>query len=244
MPLTSLHRVSLTLALVKIYFFCPPWTSDHGTSCPSPTPLLLTSGGHHWRPVQTCSPEIPIPSGVTSGGGHWSTYGFKWAVRILLECFLGFLPTSREGNVFRSVCQSVNHSVHRGSGLPNPPYWHLVAATAAVGTHPTRMHSFLHFLSSTQHAGSDHPRSWVRDCDRCRQKHHVPAFSIRDERKFSLFGLWQNVFLENFILQLVLVVRIHFIMVLKWFVRRWQWRIKKKRDKNTIQRPKQNYRIK
>ena len=100
------------------YTFSAPLDIRPGTSCPSPTPLLLTSGGHHWRPVQTCSPEIPIPSGVTSGGGHWSTYGFKWAVRILLECFLGFLPTSREGNVFRSVCRSVNHSVHKGSGLP------------------------------------------------------------------------------------------------------------------------------
>ena len=31
-----------------------------------PQPLLLTSGGHHWKPVQTCSLEDlppPTPSG-------------------------------------------------------------------------------------------------------------------------------------------------------------------------------------
>ena len=26
-----------------------------------PHPLLVTSGGHHWRPVQTCSLEDPTP---------------------------------------------------------------------------------------------------------------------------------------------------------------------------------------
>ena len=45
----------------------PPWslafpTSDMGP----PTPrLLLISGGQHWRPFQTCSPQV-----ATSGGGH------------------------------------------------------------------------------------------------------------------------------------------------------------------------------
>ena len=27
-------------------------------------PLLVTSGGHHWRPIQTCSPEDPAPTGT------------------------------------------------------------------------------------------------------------------------------------------------------------------------------------
>ena len=28
-------------------------------------PLLLTSGGHHWRPVQTCALEdLPLPTGT------------------------------------------------------------------------------------------------------------------------------------------------------------------------------------
>ena len=31
-------------------------------------PLLVTSGGLRWRPVQTCS--FGDPPGVTSGGGH------------------------------------------------------------------------------------------------------------------------------------------------------------------------------
>ena len=32
-------------------------------------------------------------------------------------------------------------SASAGGGGQTPLYWHLVAATAAVGTHPTRMHS-------------------------------------------------------------------------------------------------------
>ena len=46
----------------------PPWrqpcprTSDMG-------PLLVTSGGHRWRPVQTGSFEYPLPPPVISGGG-------------------------------------------------------------------------------------------------------------------------------------------------------------------------------
>ena len=36
----------------------PP--SIHGTPLlPVPSPLLVTSGGHHWTPVQTCSFEDP-----------------------------------------------------------------------------------------------------------------------------------------------------------------------------------------
>ena len=34
-----------------------------------PTLLLVTSGGDHWRPVQTFSGRIPT-QGVTSGSGH------------------------------------------------------------------------------------------------------------------------------------------------------------------------------
>ena len=39
-----------------------PWTSDMGpwTSDMVPT-LLVRSGGHHWRPVQTCSLEETLP---------------------------------------------------------------------------------------------------------------------------------------------------------------------------------------
>ena len=33
-----------------------------------PTPPLVTSGGHHWGPVQTISPPLLL---VTPGGHHW-----------------------------------------------------------------------------------------------------------------------------------------------------------------------------
>ena len=50
---------------------------------PSPGQLLATSGGHHWRSVQTCSLDLP-PSQywhlVVTGA---CTVG-KWAIRILL----------------------------------------------------------------------------------------------------------------------------------------------------------------
>ena len=39
-----------------------PPTSNMGT------PLLETSGGHHWRLVKTCSLEAPPP--VLTSGGH------------------------------------------------------------------------------------------------------------------------------------------------------------------------------
>ena len=52
---------------------------DMRTWVPSPPPLL-TSGGHHWRPVQTCSLEgipTPFPSMVlTPCGSHWNMYGW------------------------------------------------------------------------------------------------------------------------------------------------------------------------
>ena len=45
-------------------------------------PMLLTSGGHHWRPVQTPSLDDFPPPVLTSSGG------VKRAVRILMECIL------------------------------------------------------------------------------------------------------------------------------------------------------------
>ena len=45
-----------------------PLDITHGTPPPGPGWLLVTSGGHHWTPVQTCS--FKDPRRVTSGGGH------------------------------------------------------------------------------------------------------------------------------------------------------------------------------
>ena len=57
--------------------------------CPRDTlPLLLTSGGHHWRPVlQTCSLEAlpPPPPVLTYSGGHRSRwYASYWNAFLLL----------------------------------------------------------------------------------------------------------------------------------------------------------------
>ena len=45
------------------------------------TPLLLISGGHHWRPVQTCSLDpylsVPTPLLLTSSGGHRNLFRCK-----------------------------------------------------------------------------------------------------------------------------------------------------------------------
>ena len=62
----------------------PPSPGPHGT----PPQLLVTSGGHHWRSVQTCSLEDPH-SGIDI---WWPLKHIRLAsglvVRILLECFL------------------------------------------------------------------------------------------------------------------------------------------------------------
>ena len=54
------------------------WDRSHGRI--PKLPLLVMSGGDHWRPVQTCScGDLPPPPGVTSSSGNWtwSTYGFQ-----------------------------------------------------------------------------------------------------------------------------------------------------------------------
>ena len=60
------------------------------------TPLLVTSDGRHWRPVQTCSFQTlgPLnPSTPTEVDIWWllkHVQSAKRVVRILLECFLVF----------------------------------------------------------------------------------------------------------------------------------------------------------
>ena len=54
-------------------------------------PLLLTSGGQHWRLVQACSLEDPLhppPSRTTSVVATEAHMVYKRALCILLECFL------------------------------------------------------------------------------------------------------------------------------------------------------------
>ena len=80
----------------------PTWDRDQGT------PLLVTAGGHHWRPVQTCSIDLtvhPLPYRPT----WWplKSYGQgKRAERILLERFLvkGSFTSSQNKKTFFHVC--------------------------------------------------------------------------------------------------------------------------------------------
>ena len=44
---------------------------------PSPHSLLVTSGGHYWRPVQTCSLEDPYPTGTDIWWQHRNMYGLQ-----------------------------------------------------------------------------------------------------------------------------------------------------------------------
>ena len=67
----------------------PAWTWDLRNPSPSccrgdetsGTPMLMTSGGHHWRPVQICSIQDPLPqhpvaveAGAVSVSGWYASY--------------------------------------------------------------------------------------------------------------------------------------------------------------------------
>ena len=69
----------------------PPFPSPEHQTCPPkdirPGPPLLTSGGHHWRPLQICSFGDPSPELHLVVTTEASTV-CKWVVHILLECFL------------------------------------------------------------------------------------------------------------------------------------------------------------
>ena len=105
------------------------------TSHMGPNPKLATSGGHHWRPVQTCSFEDQPPLVLKSGGqsnrcqaGGMHPAGMPY-YRPQRSC---------EGYVFTPVCLST-----RG-GLPQCMLgYHIPQQTATVadGTHPTGVHS-------------------------------------------------------------------------------------------------------
>ena len=63
------------------------WTWDLRDPSQSHLPLLVTSGGHHWRPVQFYSLQ-DSPMELTSGGCCSRYSQRKLAVCNLLECFL------------------------------------------------------------------------------------------------------------------------------------------------------------
>ena len=68
----------------------PRSTQDIGRPCTGTPlyPLLVTSGDQDWRPIQTCSLEgHPPPPLIYLVANEVRMVG-KWAVRILLECFL------------------------------------------------------------------------------------------------------------------------------------------------------------
>ena len=70
-----------------------PRHRDQGTPPPPPPhpPLPVTSDGHYWKPVQTCTLDLTVqpPPPRETTGGCLRNYGQrKRAVRILLECFL------------------------------------------------------------------------------------------------------------------------------------------------------------
>ena len=79
--------LELALPPVRIRHSTPP-NFRHGIPRPL-TPLLVTSGSHHWRPAQTCSLEDPPY-------WYWQLVAIeacmvgKWAIPILLECCLLF----------------------------------------------------------------------------------------------------------------------------------------------------------
>ena len=74
-------------------------TWEHTSPLPSQTSdldtylLLLTSGGHHWRPVQTCSFEGQPPPVLTTSDGHRNMY--SWQVDGTHRIYLMFAENCR-----------------------------------------------------------------------------------------------------------------------------------------------------
>ena len=77
-------HVTITHDALDLTVHPPTDMGPHSTG----TSPAVTSGGHHWRPVQTCSLQN-LPPPVLTSGDYWSMYVWrKWAVSILVECFL------------------------------------------------------------------------------------------------------------------------------------------------------------
>ena len=128
-----------------------PAPSTDGTWDPLGPPPLVTSGGHHWDLF--IGPHCTGPTSTDI----WLPWKHIWLAsgQCASYCNVFLLPTAREGNIFRGICQSFcsqgvsGPSPSSGQRIPrkkppldrDPRNWHLVAATAAVGMHPTGMHS-------------------------------------------------------------------------------------------------------
>ena len=80
-PLPMMHSISLSKAHS---YSTRPQPHPPDMRSPSHSPLLVTSGGNHWWPVQTCSLYRATSGGVTTEARMVG----KRAVHILLECFL------------------------------------------------------------------------------------------------------------------------------------------------------------
>ena len=69
----------------------PGCIGPHCTGYPSPVPLVVTSVGHHWRPVQICSLEDPI---VLTFGSHrrsvWRWQAGEMHPTGMLSCLILF----------------------------------------------------------------------------------------------------------------------------------------------------------
>ena len=105
-------------------------------------------------PASTCSG----PSGSSKvKRQRWVTTEESWTsfTKVYFSFISLLLPTAREGNVFRSVCLFTEEGalplksclpfrgicLQGGSAYRTPQNWHLLAATTAVSTHPSGMHS-------------------------------------------------------------------------------------------------------
>ena len=99
-----------------------PWTWDLRTYTPSP--LLLTSGGHHWRPVQTCSlkdlPHSTHQYWHLSVATETCTVG-KRVVRILLPVLEYCLVITTASSKI-STCSS--RQITRKSTYPEEKFTH------------------------------------------------------------------------------------------------------------------------
>ena len=97
---------------LNTYHFLPdirPGDLPHSDIRPGdlPLPLLLTSGGDHWRPVQTCSLE-DLPSLVlTSSGSHRSRrYAPYWnaVLSVNMNTLVNFRTTDCKSSEVKCQC--------------------------------------------------------------------------------------------------------------------------------------------